>query len=201
MSLLSLLKLLLLSYCYVTVITFWVFIIIIIIIIINNMFKFPLVGKISKETLTEIRAWRIFVRFIPAICDLEIFLLGFKRILYSLNSIVNFNDFLTMANKYTQYIRKSFEKLLLKKFLNLLSLSKWLSFLASVPSTKVCQFIYNKKFPKMTIKLYIISIILVKFIIRIYQSTITGNFFMVRLFEVYRSSFVWKGIWHSIVTK
>ena len=35
---------------------------------------FPLIGKVPRGSLAEIRTWRIFIRFIPAISDLEIFL-------------------------------------------------------------------------------------------------------------------------------
>ena len=36
--------------------------------------NFPLLGTVSRGTLTEIRALRFFIRFIPVFCDLEIIL-------------------------------------------------------------------------------------------------------------------------------
>ena len=50
------------------------------IVILTIELTFPLLGTISRRTLTEIRVLNFFIRFIPAICFLETFLLiGFYQ--------------------------------------------------------------------------------------------------------------------------
>ena len=92
----------------ITVVTFWVIIIIVIInivitiiiailLLILSILLLPLTGNAYRVTLMETRARRIFIKFTPAICDLEIFLFmglwDFCFFNYGIlvNSIVNYD--------------------------------------------------------------------------------------------------------------